>query len=637
MGSGGSGTIVINSSDDDELISRLGTSYVLSSEYYPDMLPINQHAIVTADETYCLPISAQLVKLNRQKQLIYIGGDFSAATVLSNQSRQEICRYSKLIGRIIAAIGYRGCIGIDYLVDDNKIWMIEINPRFQASTRLLNRNLLSQGLPSVYELHIKAFNGELITFPLNVTANGAFFYSNISNTNLKNNDMGEKFFYSPDSRDTQFSKDSITIMLDQEGANYDKASSLDIPTHRVEVDRQILGYLPGVGATFNSSILGYGGHRPNLLHDVVAGDNNASARFKFELFSYGLKIHKTALDYLARQRGDITIRDGIAGGLELCFNNNIHVNVPIKEFFSLISPYSLEYEKDNGANIVDQWGNHLPVNILQLPDFVGMKTSLGTPMVSVGQMFNERLSIEIAFGCINNASKGKACKFCELGAETTINYAKMEDIAELIAYCESSNSINMRHMLIGGGTPPDSKLDLYCQALSVARNLTSVPIYMMLAPPKKIEWLDKLKELGLAEIGFNIEFYNRQIARAIMPNKGLIELNCYLKTMERAVELWGNTGNVRSIMIVGIEPLEDTLKGVKLLASRGVLPILSPFRPIPGTPMASHPQANSDLLFEAWLRGEEIAAHYGLTLGPTCIACQNNTLAMPFSPICRYY
>ena len=91
-------------------------------------------------------------------------------------------------------------------------------------------------------------------------------------------------------------------------------------------------------------------------------------------------------------------------------------------------------------------------------------------------------------------------------------------------------------------------------------------------------------------------------------------------------------GRVRSLLLVGIEPIEDTLAGVEALAARGCDPVLSPFRPDPSTPMRAIPPPTEADLGEVWERSEEIVARYGMRLGPRCVPCMHNTLTFPEAP-----
>ena len=111
----------------------------------------------------------------------------------------------------------------------------------------------------------------------------------------------------------------------------------------------------------------------------------------------------------------------------------------------------------------------------------------------------------------------------------------------------------------------------------------------------------------------------------------------YFDFIERAVGIFGAEGQVRSLILVGIEPIEDTLQGVEALAQLGCDPVLSPFRPDPATPLKDHPPASVDTLVEVYERGLEIVERYGVKLGPRCIPCHHNTLTFPDGTNTYYY
>src|SRR5262249_47395201 len=140
------------------------------------------------------------------------------------------------------------------------------------------------------------------------------------------------------------------------------------------------------------------------------------------------------------------------------------------------------------------------------------------------------------------------------------------------------------HVLISGGVPKEEHFD-YLQ--SVFRSVASairVPIDIMMVPAQGLLDIDELASIGINQLSINLELYNDDAARRIMPRKAKQGLKHYLAFIEAALARMG-AGSVRSMLLVGIEPVEDTLKGVKALAERGCEPVLSPFRPDPSTPM----------------------------------------------------
>ena len=105
----------------------------------------------------------------------------------------------------------------------------------------------------------------------------------------------------------------------------------------------------------------------------------------------------------------------------------------------------------------------------------------------------------------------------------------------------------------------------------------------------------------------------------------------YMEMLQYATQLWGKTGDVRTAFIVGLEPAESLLEGVEEICRIGVAPILSVFRPIPGTDGENLTPPSNELLLDIYQKAESICEKYNLRLGPTCVPCQNNTLSMPLN------
>lgn len=112
-----------------------------------------------------------------------------------------------------------------------------------------------------------------------------------------------------------------------------------------------------------------------------------------------------------------------------------------------------------------------------------------------------------------------------------------------------------------------------------------------------------------------------------MPGKGKITLDTYKKALLHSVQLWGNTGNVRSLLVYGLEKDADFLQGVEWLASNGIQPIISPFRALRGTEYAHTVPAATERLIKIFEKANRICQMYHINLGPDCIYCQNNTLS----------
>jgi uncharacterized radical SAM superfamily protein len=183
--------------------------------------------------------------------------------------------------------------------------------------------------------------------------------------------------------------------------------------------------------------------------------------------------------------------------------------------------------------------------------------------------------------------------------------------------------------MISGGTPrPEhsARIDRIYEAL-LAR--CEFPTDVMLAPRTEDDLIERLGQWNVNAIALNIEVFDQDIARRLIPQKHEIGLSEYAAAIEKALDVLGGGGRVRSLILVGLEPPEQTLAGVTFLARLGCDPVLSPFRPAPGTPLAHVRPPSPALLETVYSEARDIVHKYGVTLGPRCIPCQNNTLTLP--------
>lgn len=231
----------------------------------------------------------------------------------------------------------------------------------------------------------------------------------------------------------------------------------------------------------------------------------------------------------------------------------------------------------------------------------------------------DRLRIHARSGCYFKEC-GLGCQFCgiEAGEDNSLN-----DIAEVLNTYR--NEPCLRHFLLGGGSYSPS--DNYEKIIAIAELIKETfdkDIYLMSIPPINCDILIRLKEAGITQVGFNLEIYDRNRARIIMPGKGSLALERYDNAFRKAVEIWGNDGNVRSALIVGLESAESTIRGIEHLCKLGVSPILSLFKP--DGEMEEYMSPNNEEILYIWETAEEICNQYNVPLGPSCNYCEDNVL-----------
>lgn len=602
--SGGDGTYHITSEADFHNIGicNLHNEYMLSP-YYKDGLSLNIHIVISDNDVVLLPSSLQII-CEIQSQMLYSGADFLCYQSLSENIKESMTIKSEQIGRFLQKKGYRGVLGIDYMFFNNKLYFMELNARFQASTELINKALIENGQISVQELHMGAFehNTSLKIAKLNVNySNFVYTTNNISSFRIRKV-LNSTEVYKIQS-DGYCSKDILY------GEN-------NVYLFRVIFSRNICT------VTNNKIILHPNIYTDNLSHSLKSDAKHFQAYTKFALLNHGVTLTTEAYSYV-RKFG--TIKDAVFDAIDITIFDELKVNVPISCKFNSLSPFTITVIDELLVLLYEEEVLSV-VQIDLIPNsLINKKTSSGVPYEAIINIATDRIRINPAPICIYKR-EGIACHFCNLPEQN--EHYNIDDIFEVIDYC--LEKVTFRHFLIGGGTYSlGGGWNIIIKICQYIRTKCSKDIYLMSIPPTDVIILDKLKKAGITEIAFNIEIFNPTLRKSLMPGKGSIPLEQYFTAFEHAVNLWGNSGKVRSLLIYGLDNDDYFLAGINKLCALGVEPIISIFRPLSGTILENeNPPATSDI-FSIYEKCRCITENYSLILGPDCTECQNNTLAFP--------
>lgn len=156
-GSGGDGTYLITNYKEFDKYNNLE----FSISDYIEHIPINITTIIGEENFILFPISVQLIQLYKNK-FKYVGADFIYPNKFKKTLKEKIYRYSKIIINKVKNEGYRGILGIDYLIDSNdNIYFSEVNCRFQSSSFLINKELRRSNYDyDLGKLHYMAIVGD---------------------------------------------------------------------------------------------------------------------------------------------------------------------------------------------------------------------------------------------------------------------------------------------------------------------------------------------------------------------------------------------------------------------------------------------------------------------------------------------
>lgn len=269
------------------------------------------------------------------------------------------------------------------------------------------------------------------------------------------------------------------------------------------------------------------------------------------------------------------------------------------------------------------------------PAFYDDKTSRTNSMVKIGQVGGE----DCLFFCYQNYcshfSKNEQCLFCNLVAtsnkyDSVLKRKDTEDIGEVAkaAFLEG----NVKHVLLTGGCFNHQKeIELVSEivkSISLHTGLDRVPGTILPSPAKSLDELKRYYDTGIKAIGFSMEIWDEKLYQAICPGKSKgISHEEFINSIRNAVKVFG-PGNVYGVLVMGLEPRETFLNGVKNLANLGANTVPFVWSPNPGSKLEGHRAPTSRWYVDTILEGAEIILKANVPSGTEnhCYRCDGNSL-----------
>ena len=349
-------------------------------------------------------------------------------------------------------------------------------------------------------------------------------------------------------------------------------------------------------------------------------------RLKFVLFDEGVLITDAAQTWID-ERNDgrpMTPSDyASTSGIILELDGDVWVNAPVTLYNpNFVTAPSIRLDADPEGLFLAVGEEQVRARFWLPPSYHDHDNHAGEPYNSYGFTHTDRVRVSPVEGC------AITCRFCDLPYEFRYRTKRVEGIVDTVATALGDPIQPAHHVLISGGTPRPDDYDYVNEVYeSVATTFPDTPVDVMMVPMEGLLDPTRLREIGIHELSINIEVFNQDIARKMMPRKHSQGRETYLDFIEDASEVFG-PGRVRSMLMVGLEPMDDTLEGVAAVARRGGVPVLSPFRPDPATPLRERRPPDARTMQETYLRALEITRELDAKLGPACIPCTHNTLTL---------
>lgn len=354
---------------------------------------------------------------------------------------------------------------------------------------------------------------------------------------------------------------------------------------------------------------------------------------KLYLLAHGIAIGRKAEDaWLDQHGGPLSLSEyASTSGVCLYTESDIWINAPFLESFTGETGAVLDHRHD--AFVIDFAGETTPVTVVPVPHYhqrywVDENDGKKYRYTNLGVTHTDRVRLSPIEGC------DWRCTFCDLPYEFRYRRKPVEELVRVVELAVD-DCPPAHHVLISGGTPTEEDEPWLDQVYATVAQSSPIPVDVMMPARRDLAYPAWLRSVGVNMLSVNLEVSDPERAKRITPHKHRkFGRAFYLDYIERAVEVFG-VGFVQSLMVFGeaVEPLESTLVGVRDLVDRGCLPVLSPFRPDPNTPMGKRgalPPTVAEMR-RAWEATLEICetADNGVKPGPRCIPCHHNTVTFP--------
>ena len=218
--------------------------------------------------------------------------------------------------------------------------------------------------------------------------------------------------------------------------------------------------------------------------------------------------------------------------------------------------------------------------------------------------------ITVTSGCIYR------CRYCEVPA-LTAGRKTPEQIEEMVGLvADRIDAISLTSGVLNGVEEEEE----YVLAIISRITRFGVPIGVSIFPGESTA--DRLHDLGVAEVKFNIEAATGELFATMCPG---LDWGAVWRALNRSVGLFGR-GHVFSNLIIGLgEDDRDVEECITALCNAGVIPIIRPLNP--AGELGGYARPTADRLLKIYgihsrlLRDAGLDPRGALTMCPACTGC----------------
>ncbi len=307
-------------------------------------------------------------------------------------------------------------------------------------------------------------------------------------------------------------------------------------------------------------------------------------RLKVRLLTEGARLPE---DEWTGRRGGA----GPVGGRYFLLPNGRPCSVPIRQGQMADRFHSATIHPTDDPEIWLYDGS-VQLRMVPRPDYLDMTTEDGTAYSKLALLHGSECLATTVYQDCRYWKDGTQCAFCTIPlsgkAGDTIPEKSPEQVAEVVLAAEREGIA--KHLLLTTGTPDtnDVGIDRLIRIIRGVRSVSEIPIGVQFEPPLDLELIDMIADAGANAVGVHIESADEAIREKMCPGKHEYgDTDLYMRVWQHAVKRFGR-GNVSTFLLHGLsENLDVTLDFIRKIAELGVMPVVAPVRPAPGSQIAN--------------------------------------------------
>ncbi len=337
---------------------------------------------------------------------------------------------------------------------------------------------------------------------------------------------------------------------------------------------------------------------------------NNSGRAKLALVTHGVAFP----DGLPHASRWISQANAVEMVLDLRLPSGHFATVPVAQPFTEKSPIAL-HVTDDGCELTHE-GERMPAKLIAAPRYYHQTTRAGARMGSFSSLHDKLLILHPLMGCGFFAQPGRACQYCQYDSMLNETIPPLRDPLELIEVVRAAlaeREVDTVYLYNGHVPGDQAGLDRLISLIALLRrHLGHRQIALETVAPRDTSMIDDLYAAGLDVLICNLELFGEERFATVCPGKQAEGgQEAIWRALGHAVSVF-REGAVVSHLILGLEPVESTIAGMNALVEHGVVPLLIPFRPLPGTPLEHTDLPDMDTAETAFLALYDILAVSGL-------------------------